>query len=155
MADAAPMPQDSAAAIPAAPPRVSSGSVTVDADGAFVWSPDPAVAYSDLWCGENGVRRRLTTDEAAILAAPQAQPRVLIRKSTVYGRLKALGRVPALLQAFSASPQLAYEWNMPGWPNIYADEPALLATLQAIGCGADEVAQVTAPDPLGPAPEAG
>lgn len=85
----------------------------------------------------------VVTREATFADAPPL-PRRELPKSTVYARLKALGKVPALIELFGAQPQIAYEWNMPGWPNIFADDEQLLGALAYIGCTAGEIATVTA-----------
>lgn len=70
-------------------------------------------------------------------------PRRELPKLTVQARLKGLGRLAAAWSALQADPDKFGRWFLDGL-NVYADDPDLLAMLSAIGCTADEIAQVTA-----------
>lgn len=73
--------------------------------------------------------------------------RAQLPKSTVMERVFALGFEAQIAALFAASFKLQAQWNMPGWPNIYVDDPGLLQALPVIGMTAEQIAQVTNPDP--------
>jgi hypothetical protein len=103
----------------------------------------------------DGVEMELDADDlaqaaadAAALAAAQAATRRLIAKSVVQERVNALGKwaaVAALLYT-NGLPNIYYaRWFAPDWPQVYADDPSMLALLTYAGLTADEIATVTAP----------
>lgn len=61
--------------------------------------------------------------------------RRLIPKSTIMSRLHAAGKFGAVWAILKA-PGNEYadaRWHAPDWPNIYADDPEMLAILNAVG----------------------
>lgn len=90
------------------------------------------------------------TELGAVLAAhgvptgPLPAPRRQLPKSTVHARLTAVGKLAAAFAIIQGDPSLFGQWFAPDWPNVYVDDAGLLQVLQAAGCTADEIAQVTA-----------
>ena len=72
---------------------------------------------------------------------------MLIRKSTAIARVAAIGKINAVSAALNSNPLAFAQWYAPDWPNVYADDPGLLAVLGGVGCTDAEIATVTAPDP--------
>lgn len=78
---------------------------------------------------------------------PDTPVRAEIVKTTVMDRLVALGKAAQVQALFTGSVQgfvYAQKWNAPGWPNVYKDDPDLLAAFQAMGLTPAEIAQVLA-----------
>jgi hypothetical protein len=92
--------------------------------------------------GEDGT----ITAELAFEPAPPAPPppRRKLPKSTIHSRVNEIGRLGACFAIIQSSPDLFGKWFAPDWPNVYCDDPGLLQVLEAAGCTADEIAQVTA-----------
>jgi hypothetical protein len=83
--------------------------------------------------------------DAAILAFFGPPPRTLIRKSTVIRRCHEAG-VLAAVMAILDHPSNAYakaRWWAPDWPEVFADDPEMVAMLTAVGA---DVAVITAPE---------
>lgn len=70
-------------------------------------------------------------------------PRRELSKLTAQNRLKTLGLLSAAWSALQQDPDKLGRWFLDGL-NVYADDADLLALLTAIGCTADQIAQVTA-----------
>jgi hypothetical protein len=85
--------------------------------------------------------------DAAILAffGPPPVVRTLVRKSTVIRRCHEAG-VLAAVMAILDHPSNAYakaRWWAPDWPEVFADDPEMVAMLTAVGA---DVAVITAPE---------
>lgn len=76
-------------------------------------------------------------------AAP-SNGRRLIAKSTVQERVNAVGKLGAAFAILQADPISFGRWFAPDWPNVYFDDPGLLAVLEAAGCTPEEIAAITA-----------
>jgi hypothetical protein len=84
---------------------------------------------------------------AAILAffGPPPVVRALIRKSTIIRRCHEAGVLTAVMAILDA-PANAYakaRWWAPDWPEVFADDPEMVAMLTAVGA---DVAVITAPE---------
>jgi hypothetical protein len=84
---------------------------------------------------------------AAALAffGPPPVVRALIRKSTVIRRCHEAGVLAAVMEILDA-PANAYakaRWWAPDWPEVFADDPEMVAMLTAVGA---DVAVITAPE---------
>lgn len=85
--------------------------------------------------------------DAQILAffGPPPVVRTLIRKSTLIRRCHEAGKLTAVM-AILDHPSNAYakaRWWAPDWPEVFADDPEMVAMLQAVGA---DVAVITAPE---------
>jgi hypothetical protein len=89
----------------------------------------------------NGELVTLTTEEAEALAG-LPQPRRLIPKSVIMGRLAEAGLMPAAMAGLLAAPVQFGRWFSPDWPNVYADDLGLIAFLDALGA---DLETITAP----------
>lgn len=79
---------------------------------------------------------------------PPPPPRRLIPKSTVQERVNTLGKWEAVIvQLYSDGlPNIYYgRWFAPDWPNVYADDEAMLYMLATAGCTEAEIEAITAP----------
>lgn len=81
---------------------------------------------------------------AAMQADPPEAPRRLIPKSVVQERVNAVGKLGAILTALNAQPIYFARWFAPNYPNVYFDDPDMLALLAAVGCTAGEIVAITA-----------
>jgi len=75
-----------------------------------------------------------------------AAPRRLIPKSVVQARADDVGKL-GLVMALLLQPENAVyfaRWFAPDWPNVYADDPQMLAMLGAVGCTEEEIVEITA-----------
>jgi hypothetical protein len=81
----------------------------------------------------------------AWLVAQSAAPRRLIKKSVVQERVNAIGKLGDVFTALNANPINFARWFAPDWPEVYADDPGLLAVLAGVECTSDQIATVTAP----------
>lgn len=93
---------------------------------------------------ENGVLVDMTAEEVAALEAERAAIRRLVPKSLVIKRLHEAGKLVAALQVLDlpANIYARERWRTPDWPNVYFDDPDLVAVLTAIGA---DVEAITAP----------
>ena len=82
--------------------------------------------------------------EAFVLPPAPTPPRRLIKKSVVQERVNAIGKLGTVLAALNAEPLYFARWFAPDWPNVYFDDPAMLALLSAVGCTQGEIATITA-----------
>ena len=144
--------------------------VMKDGVGYRVTLPDEPDVHAIQWGGETGeieYRDQHTPNEAiddqavlapylalwqaahdAATALPNERPRRLIPKSVVQERVNAIGKWGAVIGALMPGgvPSIYYgRWFTPDHPNVYADDPDLLAMLRAVGCTAEQIAEVTAP----------
>lgn len=90
-----------------------------------------------------------TWDGAAFVSPPAPeQPRRLIPKGVVQERVNAIGKWDAMIDAImpDGRPSIFYaRWFAPNHPNVYFDDPDLLAMLAAVGCTQAQIDAVTAP----------
>lgn len=82
---------------------------------------------------------------AEMQAVPPEAPRRLIPKSVVQERINAVGKLGAALTALNAQPLYFARWFAPNYPNVFFDDPDMLALLAAVGCAAGEIEAITAP----------
>lgn len=95
---------------------------------------------------EAGLVRFTEAEEAEWAARPPPEaPRRLIPKSIVQERCAVIGKLDELMTALLANPLYFGRWFAPNHPNVYADDPDLLAMLGAVGCTPEQIAEVTAP----------
>lgn len=92
----------------------------------------------------NGELVDMTAEEVAAFEASRAGRR-LIPKSVVQERANAIGKLDALMAALMANPLYFGRWFAPNHPNVYFDDPDLLAMLAAVGCTQAQIDAVTAP----------
>lgn len=144
--------------------------VMKDGVGYRVTLPDEPDVHAIQWSGETGeieYRDQHTPNEAiddesvlapylalwqaahdAASAPPAEPPRRLIRKSLVQERIHAIGKWDAMIDAImpDGRPSIFYaRWFAPNHPNVYFDDPDLLAMLAAVGCTQAQIDAVTAP----------
>ena len=93
----------------------------------------------------NGVAVEMTAQEIAAFEASRAGGRRLIPKSTVTARLRTIDKFGTAWAALLADGDLFDKWFTPDWPEVFADDAGLLASLEAFGCTAEEIAFVVAP----------
>ena len=99
----------------------------------------------DLSTGPDGepILRELSEEEAEAILVPP--PRRLLPKSTVTGRLIAMGKAAQVKAGLDADPVAWARWFTPDWPNVYADDEGLVAFLEGLGLTPAEIDTVTAP----------
>jgi hypothetical protein len=99
----------------------------------------PADHFVSSWslAVEDGVIVLNATFEAA---SPPA--RRTIPKSLVQARLIDTGKMDAVFAALLSSPANFAKWFAPDWPNVFADDAAMLAVLTAVGA---DIETITAP----------
>lgn len=79
-----------------------------------------------------------------VAVSPPDPPRRLIPKSLVQERVHDVGKLELALAALNSDAISFARWFAPDWPNVYFDDPGLLAILEAIGCTAEEIEMITA-----------
>ena len=107
--------------------------------GLIDWDPDATKAAYDAY--------------DALQPPPPPPPplpvvRTLIRKSTLIRRCHEAGKLTAVM-AILDHPSNAYakaRWWAPDWPEVFADDPEMVAMLEAVGA---DVAVITAPEEQG------
>lgn len=62
-----------------------------------------------------------------------------LRKSVVVNRLIEAGKIGDAMSALMASPAAFARWTAPDWPEVYRDDPDVLAMLTAIGADATQI----------------
>jgi hypothetical protein len=72
-------------------------------------------------------------------------PRRLIRKDIVQERVHALGKFNDVWALLQSQPILLARWQVPSWPEVYADDEGLLTMLAAVGCTPAQIETITAP----------
>ena len=72
-------------------------------------------------------------------------PRRLIRKDIVQERVHALGKFDEVWAVLQSQPILLARWQVPSWPEVYADDEGLLTMLAAVGCTPAQIETITAP----------
>ena len=105
---------------------------------------DIATGYDEAQLARIGEVVRAWRGYGFVPAAPADPPRRLIPKSVVQERVHLVGKLDLALAALNSDAISFARWFAPDWPNVYFDDPGLLAILEAIGCTAEEIAAITA-----------
>lgn len=98
-------------------------------------------AYPDALLARWAITKTVTLDP---VAEPEPPPRAQLPKSTVMGRVFALGFTAQAKALFDANFELSEKWRSPDWPDVYCDDPGLLWALGQMGLSAAQIAQVVA-----------
>lgn len=87
-----------------------------------------------------------TGEETQAAFTPEPVPRRLIPKSVVQERAHTAGKLAAVMTLLETPGNEIYKarWFAPDWPNVYFDDPQMLTMLAAVGCTAEEIAEITA-----------
>lgn len=94
----------------------------------------------------NGELLDMTPEEEAAFIASRGEPeRRKLPKSTVTGRLIAMGLAATVKAALDADPVAWARWVSPDWPEVYADDEGLISFLAAIGLTEQQITSVLAP----------
>lgn len=115
-----------------------------------VWAEVPAETAEHLFveAGSSGIGWSWSGGEFVPPTSDAPEPRRLIPKSVVQERVNAIGKWAAMIDAImpDGRPSIFYaRWFAPNHPNVYFDDPDLLAMLAAVGCTQAQIDAVTAP----------
>ena len=117
--------------LPAGQP-FATGDVQYPANVLDLWTVDELAAIGVVWVEPEPV--------------PEPDPvRRTIPKSIVQARVAAVGKMEAVFAALMSQPLQFAQWFAPDWPNVYFDDPGLLAVLAAVGCDPAEIEAITGP----------
>lgn len=114
-----------------------------EAGGVFLVKEDPAPAGKQI---KSETLRLVSGRPVAksVFEDIPAPPRRLIKKSVIHERVNAVGKLESVLAVLQTQAILYARWFAPDWPEVYFDDPNMLAVLNGVGCTPEQIAEITA-----------
>lgn len=104
---------------------------------------DPAPAGKVIKSETIKLVNKLPVAKSVFENAPEPERRK-IKKSVIHERVNETGKLAAVLAVLQTEAILYARWFAPDWPEVYFDDPNMLAVLAGVGCTPEEVAAITA-----------